>query len=263
VNPLELRHILAAKINDIHILLDPALSDTFRQHGATSSHMVAQQHTSSRDVMFLRDGKHFLLLEQRAASATKRTVSSNVNAFLLAKVNNLLLRQERVILDLVDSGRGLCTLEQLGQERNTVVADANVAGLLLRKGFHSLPSLDMRPCCLEIARAVRVLGEAIVVAIGVHRDRPVDEEEVDIVQTKSLERLFETQLSAGVVGTPELCGNPDVLTLANTGAEGLLEGFADFILVAVTVGRVNVLVAELEGGEDGGFDLAGLALPGP
>ena len=55
--------------------------------------MIAQQHDRRPNVMLLRDLQDTLVLEQRAARAAQRTIRSNVNALVLAEVDNLLLRE--------------------------------------------------------------------------------------------------------------------------------------------------------------------------
>lgn len=51
--------------------------------------------------------------EQGAACAAKRAVGHDMDALLLAQVDNLLLRKSRVILDLVDSRDNLGLGQQL------------------------------------------------------------------------------------------------------------------------------------------------------
>lgn len=120
----------------------------------------------------------------------------------------------------------------------------------------------MIPPADDVPRPVGELGEAVVVALGVHEQRPVDEEQVDVVEPERLETLVEALLDAGVVRGPDLADDEDLLALGDARGEGLLEGLADLVLVAVAVGAVDELVALLEGCGDGLLDLAGLALPG-
>ena len=54
--------------------------------------------------MLLCDLIDTLVLEQRRASAAERAVRCDVNTLLLAKVDDFLLRAQRVVLDLVDGG---------------------------------------------------------------------------------------------------------------------------------------------------------------
>jgi hypothetical protein len=113
----------------------------------------------------------------------------------------------------------------------------------------------------DIPRAIGLLGELVVVPVGVQQQGPVDEEEVDVVEPEGLETLVQALGDAGVVGGPDLGDDEDVLAL-DAGVEGLLDPRADGLLVAVAVRAVDELVATLEGVGDGGLDGGGLTLPG-
>ena len=91
----------------------------------------------------------------------------------------------------------------------------------------------------DIALAVGQLGELVVVAKGVHEERPVHEVEIDVVQPEALERLFEPQLAARRVGGPDLGHDEDILALDDARVEGFFETCADFVFVAVAVGCVD------------------------
>ncbi len=64
--------------------------------------MVAQQHGRRVDGVLGRDLDDGLGLHQRPARAAQRAVGHDVDALGLAQVDDLLLRQRRVVLDLVD-----------------------------------------------------------------------------------------------------------------------------------------------------------------
>lgn len=88
-----------------------------------------------------------------------------------------------------------------------------------------------------------------------------NKEEVDVVKTESLQTLVESQLAAGVVGSPDLGDNENILAL-DTRLESSLEASTDLILVAVAVGAINELVTLLESVCNSSLDLTGLGLPG-
>lgn len=75
--------------------------------------MVAQQYNCWSDAVLLGNLVDDLVLEQRATGATQGAVGGNVNALLLAEVDNLLLWQQRVILDLVGGGDNCGLRKQL------------------------------------------------------------------------------------------------------------------------------------------------------
>lgn len=91
----------------------------------------------------------------------------------------------------------------------------------------------------NIALAINKLRELIMVAVGVHQQRPMHEVQIDVVQPQALEGLFETQLAAGRVGGPDLGHDEDVLTFHDARRKGFLQTGADFVFVAVAVGRVD------------------------
>ncbi len=88
--------------------------------------MVAQQHGRRLDVVFLGDLHHGLQPHERAVRAAKRAVRHDVDALLAAEVDNLLLRQHRVVLDLVDRGDDGGVREQLLEVAFAVLGGGSV-----------------------------------------------------------------------------------------------------------------------------------------
>lgn len=131
----------------------------------------------------------------------------------------------------------------------------------------------------NIAGAVGLLGEFVIVALRVEKKRPVllpvriqqirrsgsamthNQEKVDIVEAKSLQTLVESQLNAGVVCGPSLGNHKDVLTL-DTSLKSSLEAGTDLLFVTVAVSTVDQLVTVLESICNGLLDLASRGLPG-
>lgn len=66
--------------------------------------VVAEQDSRGRNTLLLRNLDNRLGSHDGATGAAKGTVGLNVNALLLAEVDNLLLRETGVVLDLVDGG---------------------------------------------------------------------------------------------------------------------------------------------------------------
>lgn len=102
---------------------------------------------------------------ERAARAAQRTVRRHVDALFLAEIDNLLLRQRRVVLDLVDGRDDGRLRQKLLQVPLAVVRHAD--GLDLARGqelLHVLPGLDVVVGADQVARAVRQLGEEGVVS---------------------------------------------------------------------------------------------------
>lgn len=168
-----------------------------------------------------------------------------------------------MVLDLVDGGHDLGLGEELLEVDLGVVGHANGLGLArLDERLHLLPGGDVVVVPGDVALAVGQLGEAVVVAVRVHADGPVDEEQVDVLEPEALERLVEPELGAGAVCVPQLGGDENVLALDVTGVDGVLDALADLVLVAVAVGSVDQPVPYLERIGDGVGDLTGTGLPG-
>lgn len=64
--------------------------------------MITQQNSRRLNPMLLGNLDHRLSAGHRATGASKRRVRHDVDALLLAKVDNVLLGKLRVVLDLVD-----------------------------------------------------------------------------------------------------------------------------------------------------------------
>lgn len=124
--------------------------------------VVAQEHNGGSDAVLLCDLVDDFVLEQRRASATEWAVGGDVDALLLAKVDNLLLWAQWVVLDLVDGGDNGGFGKQLLQVLDGVVSNTNGLDLV---GMRLYQLLEVLPCVLvgygavDVARAVFMLGK--------------------------------------------------------------------------------------------------------
>lgn len=85
-------------------------------------HTVPAKQNSSRSNTSLRRNLHNRLSsEQRATGAAERTVSGDMDADLITEIYNLLLRQRRVILDLVDGWHDRCLRQQFLEVLDAIV----------------------------------------------------------------------------------------------------------------------------------------------
>ena len=75
--------------------------------------MVAQENGGRRHAALLGDLDDRFGLQQRSARAAQRAVGHDADALLLAQIDNLLLRQGRMVLDLVDGRDYFAVREQL------------------------------------------------------------------------------------------------------------------------------------------------------
>jgi len=102
--------------------------------------MVAQQNSRRLHPMLLGDLDNRFSLEKRPAGASQRAVGHDVYPLLLAEVYNLLLRQSRVVLDLVNGGDDGCVGEELVEVELAVL----YPGLILAHRTRNSPSANYR-----------------------------------------------------------------------------------------------------------------------
>lgn len=166
--------------------------------------MITQQHHTRRHAISPRDLADLLVPQQRTPRTAQRTVRRDMDALLPAEIHNVLLRQVRVIFDLVDGRHDGDVREEVLQEAYAVVGDADGFGFAgLQELLHLLVGADVGPGRVEVAAAVGVFGEFGVVAwwrgefvcfkgsergpgwglgrtVGVHGTGPVHQVEVDV-----------------------------------------------------------------------------------
>lgn len=102
--------------------------------------MPAEKNSSRSNSTLVGDSYNGLSGEQRAASAAQWAVRGDVDASLVAEVDNLLLGEQGVVLDLVGSGDNSGLGHEFLKELDTVVG--NTDGLDLAGAnelLHSLP----------------------------------------------------------------------------------------------------------------------------
>ena len=144
--------------------------------------MVAEEDGGGRDALLLGNLDDGLGGHHGTTSATQGAVGNNVDALLLAVVDNLLLGQAGVVLNLVDGGNdggvGQKLLEVLDAvlqrcvslrrdllARGTAyVADTNGLGLAGGdKLLHLLPGVDVVVGADDVSRAIGVGRELVMV----------------------------------------------------------------------------------------------------
>lgn len=102
---------------------------------------------------------------ERRSGTTQGRVGSDVDAFLLAELDDFVLGQAGVVFYLIDCRRDGRLLKQLIQEPDAVIADADRSGFAcLQQPFHLLPCFSVRPGEVEVSRTVRPLRKPDVVA---------------------------------------------------------------------------------------------------
>lgn len=129
--------------------------------------VVAKEDSTGSDIMLLRNLQYTLILEKRRSRASKRTVRRDMDALILAEINNFLLGQQWVVLDLVGSGHNGGLGEQLLHVFDRVVSYTNSLDLFrvsLNQLLKSFPGVDVGDATVEVAGAIFKLGEERVVA---------------------------------------------------------------------------------------------------
>jgi hypothetical protein len=136
--------------------------------------VVAQQDRNRANALLLRQRYNRLSRLQRTPGAAQGAIRDDVDALLPAQVDDLGLRQRRVVLDLVDGGDDLSHGEQLLEVLLAVVADADGLDLAaVDECFHLLPCLAVVPAVDHITGSIRELREAVVVAYRIcHNNQP-------------------------------------------------------------------------------------------
>jgi hypothetical protein len=184
-----------------------------------------------------------------------------------AELHELVVGQEGVDFDLVDGRLDGAPREQVLEVGDGPVGDADGLGLaLLVQLLHGAPGglVVLGELLLDHVLALLVqLGHVVGVLLG--RDRPVDEEQVDVVQPELLERVVERPLDLVrlVHVVPHLGADEQVLALDAGGLlEEVADRLADLALVLVEPGAVEVAVAGLQRCQSCGVGLAGVALAG-
>ena len=167
LNRLKVLNVLLVKADELAVLVNAARCHRLGEHRRVAGKVVRQQNSRGGNIVLLRNGDDALVLKQRGACAAERAVGGDVDALLLAEVDDLLLGEQRVVLDLV-GGRGdggLC--EQLLQVLDRVVGDTDgldLLGVRLDQLLEVLPCVDVSDGVVDVTAAVLELGEERVVA---------------------------------------------------------------------------------------------------
>src|SRR3954471_7135854 len=157
-------------VEHVDVLRDPLLVRRLRDDDATELDVPAQHDLRGGLVVFLRDAGHDRIVEQPVA-APERAPRLGDDAVPVVELARLLLREPRVQLDLVDRGHHRRLAEQALEVRHGEV----------RHPDRAHPPVGIEP----LERSPRVDVEVAL------RSGPVDEVEVDDVETEALLAVVE------------------------------------------------------------------------
>lgn len=94
--------------NELAVLIDARRRHRLGEDRGVARKVVTQQHGSRPNIVLLGHLEDTLVLEQRRSSAPERAVGRDVNALLLAEIDDFLLGKQRVVFDLVGCGCDGC-----------------------------------------------------------------------------------------------------------------------------------------------------------
>jgi hypothetical protein len=266
-NLLNLLEVLLGQLNLLEVVADTGCGDGLRDDGVATNLCPGENNLCGSGIETLGDLLDDLVLDEEGLAdhvVTEGGVLGDVDTLLAAPLDEVGLEEAGVALDLV-GGRGDTGAVNEGLEVLLgVVGDTDGAGLLLVKLGHGLPCVDDRDVVKHLDVTVVAEGEQVLVDIAslIESDGEVDEVQVEVLEAELSKAVVKggSDVLGSVLRVPELGRDEDVLTL-DTLAESSLEGVGNLLLVAVDLGKIDVLVAGLEGLVDGGLDLTGLSLP--
>lgn len=164
---LEVLDVLFVERDELAVLVNARRCYRLGEDGRVAGEVVGEENRSRSNVVLLCGGDDTLVIEERRACAAERAVGGDMDALLLAEVNDLLLGQKRMVLDLIGGGDdgGLC--EQLLEVLDRVVGDTDGLDLLgvgLDQLLEVLPCVDVCDGAVDVTAAVLELGEEGVVS---------------------------------------------------------------------------------------------------
>jgi len=180
----------------------------------------------------------FLHLKLQETLGAEARVRSNGNALRVAKMQEPGLNEVRVVLNL-ESGRSDAGVsKKVLQQRTLEVGDTNGLGkTLVGELLHRLPGLlDGNVDLLDRTVGIMPAARVNILRIDVlGRDREVDEEQVEVVNTPPLELLAADRLDPlGLVeGVPQFRDNEELFTLHDALVESTFHALATLLLVGV------------------------------
>ena len=266
-------HVVLAEpqVGGGQVLLQPLRVHRFRDHRRTPLQGPGNQHLCRAGVVVVGDVMEDRVFQQhrfilgleavRAVGGAQRGIGGQVNALLLAEAQHLFLLQIRMQFDLVHGRFQPCLADQVLQLFHAEVGDADLSGqVVIHQCFHGGPG-RCHGQIIQRHHVIAGLGKGHALLQG---HRPMHQVQVQIIQLQVVQGGFQGRLHIlrGMVAVPQLGGDPQVLALYGAGGEHLLQRLADFILVAVNMGTVDVPVTHLDGGLHGLVDLAGPGFPG-
>jgi hypothetical protein len=264
---LDLLEVVVGKLDLLEVITNAAGGNGLGDDGVTANLSPGEDDLCGRGTDSVGDLLDGLVGDEQRLTdhvVTESRVLGNVNTLLTHPLDEVGLEKARVALDLVGGRCDTSLVDQSLEVLLCVVGNTNSAGLLLVELGHGLPCVDNGDGVEHLDVTVVAEGEEVLVNITllVESNGEVDKVKVEVVEAKLSKAVVEGRgdIVGPVLRVPELGCDEEVLTL-DTLAECPLESLSDLLLVAIDLGKINVLVASLESLVDGGLDLTGLGLP--
>jgi hypothetical protein len=264
---LDLLKVLLGKLNLLEVVTDAAGGDGLRNDRVATNLSPSKDDLCRRCAKAIGDLLDSLVLDEQGLTnhvVTESRVFGDVDTLLTHPLDEVGLEEAGVALNLVGSGCDASPIDKSLEVLLSVVGDTNGAGLLLVELGHGLPCVNDGDRVKHLNVAVVAEREEVLVDIPllVESDGEVDKVKVEVVEAELSKAVVESRgnIVGPVLRVPELGCDKEVLAL-DTLAEGPLESLGDLLLVAIDLGKINVLVAGLESLVNGGLDLTGLGLP--
>lgn len=186
---VELEHLVITEGDKLAVGFDSACCNTLWQCNDTPLCSPGDDDLSRVGAVSLGDRLNKLILQNGSTGRAKGRVGLHQDTFALAEFDQVVLGKEGVQFNLVGGGYNLCVGEQLLQVWNAPVGDADSLGLAgCGQLLHELPSLFGRPFGVNGTRAVLVERDLLITSLD-QGNGPVDQKQVDVVQTKLFERF--------------------------------------------------------------------------
>jgi hypothetical protein len=93
--------------------------------------------------------------------------------------------------------------------------------------------------------------------VGIHEDRPVNQVQIEIIKPQILQTQLQVLRHSVGVRRPQFGGDEEVLPLNDAGLDSFPDSIPNGLFVLVTVGCVDVAVADFDGVKDGFLDFFG------
>ncbi len=239
---------------DVEIFLGAGGGSGGGQQGGAALNGPCKQNLGGSFADACGDGGDDGIFEEAGLHAvTERGEGEEHDVVLVAVVEEFGFGQVGMRFDL-DDGRldARCVANRVESFQRDVGEADGAAFAVVDERFEGFPGVEQSG--VAVVDDVAVFVARVVVVAGLKCVGRVNEVEVEIGEAEAGEAGFEGGFDAvgAMIGVPELCGDEDFFTRKTGCGEAFAEGLADFALIAVAFGAVEVTEASAEGIAGGG-----------